>query len=280
MPLWPHSPYPDGYTAEGIADTLIAALERNGITGVYAFANSWALLERPELAGVLDRWVGAGHHIANHTHSHPVLTEVSAERYIKDIDLAERHLEPWLSKAPRKFFRYTLNQWGDTEDKRTRVKAHLDERGYAIAEVTSWFFEWEWNRAYENAIARGDGAALDFLRRSFLEFSAAQFTYDAGSATEWFGHDVTGIALGHNVPFFADMADAYFAELKQAGVDFISLEEAATDAAYAGAAGIVSTKFLVYHQKFAHAEGRPIPRIVPEMRETYDRVREMMNGAT
>ena len=61
----------------------------------------------------------------NHTHSHLVLTEIGSERYCGEIDLADRHLDPWLSKAPNRFFRYTLCLWGDTEERRAKGLAHL-----------------------------------------------------------------------------------------------------------------------------------------------------------
>lgn len=57
LPKWPHAEYPRGYTANSIAERLIDALERNGMTGVYAFANSAPLLETPELTKTMDRWI-------------------------------------------------------------------------------------------------------------------------------------------------------------------------------------------------------------------------------
>ncbi len=278
LPLWPHSAYPDGYTAESIADALIEALDRNGIKGVYAFSNSWALLEHPELSSVLDRWVAAGHHVANHTHSHPKLNDVNADRYIEEIDLAEKHLGPWLSMAPERFFRYTLNLWGNTEEKRRRVKAHLEARNYRITEVTTWFFEWRWNVAFTKCLARGDQDKIQFLKQSFLDFSVAQLRYDTESAAKWFGRDIKGITLGHNVPFFADIADAFFATLKRGGLEFIPLEEAVADPLYSRAASVVSDKFLSYHQKLADFEGKPMPVIVPDFQDTFDRVVDMGGG--
>ena len=79
LPMWPHGDYPDGYSAEGIADALMAALDANGMAGTFAFANSWSLADRPETAKILDRWVDAGHHIGNHTHAHPNLNEGGAD---------------------------------------------------------------------------------------------------------------------------------------------------------------------------------------------------------
>ena len=278
LPLWPNSYPPEGYTAAGIVDSTIEALERNGLRGVYAFSNSWALLKHPELAAVMDRWVDAGHHVANHTHNHPELNDVSADLYIEEIDLAERHLAPWLAKAPKRYFRHTLNLWGDTHEKLTRVKAHLDRRGYTVAEVTTMLYEWEWDRAYKNALQDGSHDDIAFLKQSFLDFSVAQIRYDTECARNWFGTDFLGITLGHFIPFFADFADALFARLRDEGVEFIPLEEATADPVYGEVCSVVSAEFLIYHQKLAHARGKPMPAIVPSFQATYDRIWEMAVG--
>jgi peptidoglycan-N-acetylglucosamine deacetylase len=109
---------------------ISSALVRNGIRDVYGFGNSWSLVQHPELTTVLDAWVAAGHHVGNHTHSHLVLTEIGWERYRGEIDLADRQLAPWLSKAPNHFFRYPLCHWGDTEEKCAKVLAHLAAKNY------------------------------------------------------------------------------------------------------------------------------------------------------
>lgn len=278
LPLWPNSYPPENYTAAGIVESIIEALDRNGIKGVYAFSNSWSLLKHPEFAFIMDRWVDAGHHVANHTHNHPELNDVSAETYIADIDLAHQHLGPWLSRAPAHYFRYTLNYWGDTEEKRAKVKSHLDERGYTPAEVTTWFYEWEWNRAYKNCLETKDDDGLFFLKQSFLDFSVAQLRYDMTAAKEWFGREICGITLGHNVPFFADVADDLFATLIASGLRFVSLEEATADQAYDAVCSVVSDKFLVYHQKLADASGTAIPPVVPSFQSTYEQIEDMAEG--
>jgi hypothetical protein len=275
LPVWPHDPYPEGFSAESITDALVRALAKAGISGVFAFSNSWALVRDPTLARVLDRWVQAGHHVANHTHRHPIIHDVSAEAYEEEIALAEKHLDPWLSQAPRKFFRYTLNLWGDTEEKVRKVKAYLDAKGYSVAEVTTWFYEWDWNHAYWNCLLTSDRDGIDFLKRTFLEFSLAQLKYDHEEATKWFGREISGVILAHNVPFFAEVAEDFFGRLRSEGVEFIPLTEAAADPVYQGAASLVSTRFLVYHQKLADARGKAIPQIAPGFETTYTRIRAM-----
>ncbi|MEJ2122955.1 MAG: polysaccharide deacetylase family protein [Alphaproteobacteria bacterium] len=278
LPLWPNSYPPEGYTAAGIVEPIVETLDRHAIKGVYAFSNSWALLKHPELSALMDLWVDAGHHIANHTHSHPELNDVSAERYIEDIDLAEEHLAPWLSKAPKRYFRYTLNYWGNTQEKLSKVKAHLDMKGYTVAEVTSMLYEWEWNRAYKNLLLNSDKDGMAFLRQSFLDFCIAQIRYDSQCAKKWFGADFVGITLGHFIPFFADYADDLFTRLIDEGVQFISLEKATADPIYAEVCSVVSAEFLVYHQKLAHARGEPMPIVVPNFQSTYDKIEELAEG--
>jgi len=278
LPQWPHADYPAGYAAESVAEALVDALGANGITGVYAFCNSAALVERPALAAVLDRWVDAGHQVGNHTHGHPNLNEVSAEHYIAEIDLADQHLAPWLAKASGRHFRYTLNMWGNTEDKRRRVKEHLTKLDYRIAEVTTFFYEWRFNAAYEKCLAANDGDGIAFLKRSFIDYSIAQLRYDMATAAQRFGRDVKGILLGHNVPFFADVAGDLLAALRQAGLTFIPFEAAANDPIYDRAASGVSDKFLIYQQKLALLDGAPVARVAPDCVAVHDRVADMAHA--
>jgi len=272
IPLWPRSYPPPGFTIASIMQRISDALVRNGVPGVYGFGNSWSLVQHRELGAVLDAWRAAGHHVGNHTHAHPVLTEIDAIRYCGEIDLADRHLEPWLAKAPTRYFRYTLCHWGDTEEKRAKVLAHLAAQNYKPADVTSWWHEWHWNRAWRNASDRGDSEAMASLEREFVEACVAQMRYDHGALSGWFGRDVPMIALGHTVPFFAKVADALFERFVAEGMVFVPLEEATSDPAYEQVGKVVSGKFLVYQQKLADAAGRPIPVIAPAISEMHEKV--------
>ena len=114
LPLWPQSYPPQGYTADGIVRSIRDALTEYAIEGVYSFSNSWSLARHPEMSKILDDWVADGHHLANHTHSHLQLQDVTAEAFIADIDEAQRCLAPWTSQAPLKLFRHPLCHWGET----------------------------------------------------------------------------------------------------------------------------------------------------------------------
>lgn len=275
LPLWPHSYPPDGYTAASIRLQISDALANNGISGIYGFGNSWALAKHPELAAAMDAWTDAGHHVGNHTHSHPELPDVDAQTYCREIDEADAHLAQWIDRAPTRFFRHTLCHWGETAMKRDTVARHLESKGYRVADVTTWLFEWEWNRAWLNARERNDRETMRWLEREFLEASLAQLLYDQASLVRWFGREVPAIALGHTLPFFAEVADALLARFVAAGVTFIPLEEAVADPAYDEVGSIVSSKFLVFQQKLADAAGKPMPVVSPDTEGLYRRVMEM-----
>lgn len=280
LPLWPMSYPPAGYTVAGMVEAIIMALDRHGIRGVYAFANSWPLLKHPEFKAIIESWTAAGHHVANHTHSHIELNDVSVAAYIADIELGESHLSSWLAKAPQLYFRHPLCYWGDTREKRDAVRSHLSDHGYRTVDVTSWLYEWRWNRAYRNCLERNDDEGRTSLGQSFLKFSLAQLAYDDLCACKWFGHDVVGITVGHPVPFFADIADEFFGTLIQAGVDFVPLDEAMSNAAYAQVASVPTGKFLVFQQKLAEIAGKPFPMIEPHSQGLFDEITELGVGQT
>lgn len=278
LPLWPQSYPPKGYTAKGIVCSIRDALAQNGISGVYAFSNSWPLAENPEFAAILDDWVSDGHHIANHTHGHIQLPDVTAEEFVRDIADADRLLSPWLAQAPLRLFRHPLCHWGETPDKLARVNSFLSTEAMMPVDVTSWVYEWAWNRAYLNALDSKDTAARDFVIESFLDFSVAQLRHDHAAAKAMFGDDVVGITLGHNVPFFADIASDYFGRLIEEGVTFVPLDEALVAPVQPAVGSVVSGKFLVLQQKLADAAGRSTEQIVPDHAETYVRIVEMGKG--
>lgn len=278
LPLWPQSYPPEGCAAAGIVGAIVDALAEHGIDGVYAFSNSWAIDKHPEYAAILDDWVAAGHHVANHTHAHLQLPQVTAEAFNADIDLAEARLAPWLARAPKKLFRHPLCHWGETPAKLAAVNDHLAGIGASPVDVTSWGHEWVWNRAWRTAREQRDTGALGFLKDSFLEFSVAQLMFDQAAAKDWFGQDITAITLGHNVPFFAEIASAYFARLIEAGVTFVPLQEALIPPVQDSVGSVVSGKFLVLQQKLADAAGSPTPQIAPGQAAIFARVQAMAAG--
>lgn len=225
LPLWPMSYPPPGYTAAGTVDDIIAGLAAHDISGVYA--------------GIPDTWVDARHFIANHTHAHIQLPDVEVEVFAADIDTAMHALAGWMKQAPLQLFRHPLCHWGETAEKLAVINRHLDHRWLMPVDVTSWAYDWTWNRTYRNALDAKGAAAVSFVRESFLDFAPAQLLYHHAMLCERFGQDAVSIALAHNVPFFWDIATDYFARLKEVGAVFVPLEQALNSPALRAVGSIV-----------------------------------------
>jgi peptidoglycan/xylan/chitin deacetylase (PgdA/CDA1 family) len=275
LPVYPHMALPDGHTPQSVAAQIIDSLDRNGVSGVFALANSWALDVDQEYEHILDDWLAAGHHIGNHTHSHPLLNETSADDFIHDINVADELLAPWIAKAPLRAFRHPLELWGNTEEKLVQVNAHLDRLAYQSAGVTSWFYEWEWDRAWRHLLQTGRTQDAERLKAEFVDYAAAQVAHDAENCRNVFGHEVIGIGLIHPVAFFTEVADAFFARLFAEGVAFVPLSEALDDPAYVRSGSIVTDAFQVYQIKMATADGRALDAVPPTHKAVIERVFEL-----
>jgi peptidoglycan/xylan/chitin deacetylase (PgdA/CDA1 family) len=129
MLLFRGVPMPKNYSSLGIARKMTDALTRHGASDVYAFSNTAPAEDDPELLRVFDHWVEEGHHVANHTHHHASINWVDAATYIGDIERTETIIARWASQAPRRYFRYCNDMWGDTEEKQAAVGAYLARHG-------------------------------------------------------------------------------------------------------------------------------------------------------
>ena len=54
LPVFPHLALPEGDTPYSVAARIIECLDRNGVSGVFALANSWPLDVEPAYARILD----------------------------------------------------------------------------------------------------------------------------------------------------------------------------------------------------------------------------------
>jgi peptidoglycan/xylan/chitin deacetylase (PgdA/CDA1 family) len=275
LPCWQEAPYPRGHSAHSVARALAQGFRRHGIDGVFAFANSKPFTDDASLRPVMDDWCAAGHHVANHTHSHPILHQTSAEAYMADIDRADRLLAPWMDAAPSRYFRYTWNIRGETEEKRAVVRAHLDDLGYRPAEVSAWFYEWDWDAAYLKCLERNDATGIAFLKETFVAFARDQLLHDDAGMRRVFGRQVPHIMLLHNVSFIELVLDDLLEALKALGVTFVPLEEAMADEAYAETADFPCGEFLNYWRKQLWRGGAESDETAPSQTDVYRRVLAM-----
>ena len=171
----------------------------------------WAFIEQFQDAGFM---------IGNHTYSHLDLNHMSAEKYIADVDRADKKLAPVLTTP--KYFRYPYLAEGNKVTK-PKVLAYLSEHDYTIAPVTIDSKDYRFNEQLYHVPYRVREAYINKVKPSYLAYIWNQ-TLKAEKRAN--GQPVKQILLIHanllNSYVLGDILEMY----KKNGYKFISLTEA------------------------------------------------------
>lgn len=170
----------------------------------------WAFIEKFREAGLM---------VGNHTYSHYNLNQMSAEKYIADIDRADKKLTPVLTEP--KYFRYPYLAEGNKNTKQ-KVYDYLSEHHYVIAPVTIDSKDYEFNERLYHVPYRQREAYITKFKQRYLDFIWKQTL----RAEKRAGDSAKQILLIH-----ANLLNSYvlpdiLAMYKKNGYTFISLTEA------------------------------------------------------
>ncbi len=168
----------------------------------------------------LEQFHDAGFMIGNHTYSHFDLNHMSAEKYIADLDRADKKLAPIMTEP--KYFRYPYLAEGNKQTK-PQVLAYLEANHYTIAPVTIDSKDYRFNEQLYHVPYRSREAYINKLKSSYLAYIWDQ-TLKAEKRAH--GQPVKQILLIHanllNSYVLGDIIQMY----KKNGYTFISLTEA------------------------------------------------------
>ena len=214
---------------------MIRTLKANGVSA-YGFANGVQLDADPPQVEVLKDWANAGFAVGNHTFNHLNLWKMDAPAYIANIQRMDQRLAALdLSDdqlSVRRMFRYPYLAEGDTLAKRNAVRNYLFGNGYRIAEVTVDFYDWAWNDAYTQCLARNDSAALELFRKRSADSALSHLNKSVALARMLFSRDIRHVMLTHMGAFEADELGEVLERYRAAGVRFITLNQAMEDPVY------------------------------------------------
>jgi peptidoglycan/xylan/chitin deacetylase (PgdA/CDA1 family) len=261
--MWPGLPCPESTSPQKITRQLIDAFANNGVKQVYAFSCTRPVEGTTALNEVLDAWCAAGHHVGNHTHYHCALNWCSAEDYDRDMDRSEQILRPWIAHAPTKYFRFAFDMWGEQKEKTDRVLLKLAKSGFHPAPISMWFSDTLFMFPHFRATAQRNARVVDEVERLFIDQWMDQLKRQADGARAAMGRDVTHIALIHGVPLAGATMDRICRRMVEAGVEFVSLEEAMRDPFNAIAPPLTERRFRNATQKWCAVTGTPLDEVPP-----------------
>lgn len=206
------------------AKALIAALAEMEVTAAF-FATTKGLQTVPDGHERLARYAAAGHLIANHTHTHPRLDDVTADAFLSDVVRSEEHLSGFANR--RMWFRFPyLDQGRRDTGKRQRVREGLAKLGLVEGYVTVDTYDWHFDQRWSMAIAEGlsvDEAALERVYAAMV-VDAAEHAHDLGSC--WVEGPVVHVLLLHENDAAATFLPAAIDALRQAGWIIVDPDEA------------------------------------------------------
>lgn len=243
-------------------ERLITALDEAGVSQAAFFVNPGSLA-RPAGAGGearIDAYVAAGHVIANHSYSHPALTDLTAAAYLAEIDRAEAWLKPRAGYRP--WFRFPfLNEGRDDKAKRDAVRAGLAARGLRNGYVTADSSDWHIEALTIAAKAAGKSIDMDALRDLYVESHVEAAEFNEALAIKATGHPIAHVMLLHETDIAALFVDDLVAALKAKGWTIVTVDAAYADPIAARAATVdVPSAQGTLTEALAWEKGLPKPR--------------------
>jgi peptidoglycan/xylan/chitin deacetylase (PgdA/CDA1 family) len=216
---------PDQRT-QGILSGLAAA----NVKGAVFFVTT-GNLDKPEGKGGVERimmYETGSHVIANHSHAHRRLSQVSAEAYLEDVDRAAA----WLKNRPnsRPWFRYPFLDEGRADKaKRDAVRAGLAKRGLINGYVTVDGADWNLEAL---TIAAGEADKhmdMKALRELYVETMVGAANFYDGLARRTLGRSPAHMLLLHETDLAALFLPALVHALRKDGWEIITADEAYAD---------------------------------------------------
>ena len=263
----PATPNADLVEMQRVTAALAAALRRHRVPAI-GFVNESGLEpapEKPARIALLRQWLDAGVDLGNHTYSHLGLQTTPLDVYEADVlkgEVETRKLLAERGRAPR-FFRHPFTQTGPTADVRRSFESFLEGHGYAVAPFSVETSDYAFDAVRRDALARGDTAAAERLRATYLDHSAAVVEFMESLAIDTFGRPIPQILLVHANGTNAETLDALLSRLEARGYGFVSLDRALADEAWRSPDGYVGRFGPSWLHRFRIAKEFP-PRLRDE----------------
>lgn len=239
---------------------LIAALKKAGVRQAAFFVNPSHIGEadRGDGAAHIRAYVAAGHVVANHSFTHPHLTELSAEAYLADVDRAEA----WLKDKPgrRPWFRFPfLDEGGRDKAKRDAVRAGLAARGLRNGYVTVDGYDWNIEALTVAAARAHKRIDMKALQDLYVETMVGAADFFDGLAQRTLGRSPAHVLLLHETDLAALFVPNLVKALKKDGWQIVTADEAYADPIAAAMPDVPAAQGTLT-EALAWEKGLPKPR--------------------
>ncbi|MGI9107645.1 MAG: polysaccharide deacetylase family protein [Pyrinomonadaceae bacterium] len=228
--------------------------------------------EREARIAVLKMWTEAGLELGNHTFAHAGFYQTPLADFQQQVIDGEPVTRSLLAARGLKlrYFRHPyLNTGPDLKTKET-FERFLVARGYRVAPVTIDNMEWIFAQAYTNALQRGDRETMRRVAGEYAPYMERMFEFYERMSVDLFGREIPQTLLVHANALNADHFDRIIAMMKRRGYEFITLDQALQDQAYAHKDAYTGEVGISWLQRWAITRGmkfRKEPYLTPYMQQ-------------
>ena len=207
-------------------------------------------------------WETDGHHLHNHSHTHPAFSQTNLATYLADVSRGEAVVQglrgsEQASPAYPRFYRAPYNDLGDSAEKYQALNAALGEANVRPAPFTLHNHDWRFEEAYSNALDNGDQALAQRVAAAYLQQLGIEFDFAEQLSRDTFDREVPQILLLHANRLNADHLGAVLRQLQERGYRFVSLQQATADPAYAIADGYQGAGGISWLHRWRKVLGKP-----------------------
>jgi peptidoglycan/xylan/chitin deacetylase (PgdA/CDA1 family) len=223
-----------GYTSAQIMDSLRITLKKHAVEEAVGFFTGANLDGSPEEAASLRAFCEDGHLLANHTFAHIGARLVTSRAFTADIAKNQALLERLVGEpcADSRYFRFPgLVRGAGPEARATR--RFLADEGYRIADVSIDHADWSLADAWARCTNQRNTHLSKALALTYIDNALGELHWSVDTARRLYGRSIPHVFLVHANPLTAHLLDALLTAYEKAGVQFIALEEALADPAYA-----------------------------------------------
>ncbi len=225
---------------------LIDALQSVNSGPVAFFVTTRSMKDNSGNRQRIEQYAGAGHLIANHSHTHQWAHKTLVDDYLKDIDQATALLAGLENQRP--WYRFPFLDEGRSADKVKNIARGLAQRGLVNGYVTIDNYDWYLDSRLQQALKEGTPVNYEKLGQFYVRMLlyAAEF-YDS-LAVQMLGHSPTHVLLLHENDLAALYSDDLITALRAAGWQVVS-----PDVAYRDPLPVPKTLFTGQGRVFALA---------------------------
>jgi peptidoglycan/xylan/chitin deacetylase (PgdA/CDA1 family) len=213
------APTPDGPLFSGTerARRILGHLKNNEIQAAFFIVTGGINSANQER---IAKYAGAGHLIANHTHSHRRIHEMGTQAYWNDVRTADSILRTF--KGFVGWFRYPFLDEGRSIPVRDSLRMALSELRLTNGYVTVDNYDWYINNLLKQAKAKNSKVDEDALRKIYIEHITNSILFYDQVARQHLGRSPKHVLLLHENDLAAMFLGDLLKHLKAQGWKIIS----------------------------------------------------------